>query len=74
MVAVVTCIVVAACRAECCSGGSPPACDSVACGAVIGAGGFSLHERHHRRARDAYRSEAVDRAAILIPGTYEETA
>jgi hypothetical protein len=26
-----------------------------------------LHERHHRRARDAYSPEAVDRAAIFVP-------
>jgi hypothetical protein len=38
----------------------------VAVGAVVGAGAFSLHERHHHRARDAYSPEAVDRAAILI--------
>ena len=39
----------------------------VAAGALVGAGAFSLHERHHRRARDSYSPEAVDRAAILIP-------
>jgi hypothetical protein len=39
----------------------------VAVGAVIGAGAFSLHERHHRRARDASSTEAVDRAAISAP-------
>jgi hypothetical protein len=26
-----------------------------------------LHERHHRRARDAYSPDAVDRAAIFVP-------
>jgi hypothetical protein len=39
----------------------------VAVGAVIGAAAFTLHERHHRRARNAYSPEAVDRAAISIP-------
>lgn len=37
------------------------------CGAAIGAGAFSLHERHHRRALDAYRPDTVDRAAIFVP-------
>ena len=27
---------------------------------------FTLHERHRRRARDAYSPESVDRAAILV--------
>jgi hypothetical protein len=36
-------------------------------GALVGAGAFSLHERHHRRARDADSPVAVDRASILIP-------
>ena len=39
----------------------------LAFGAVIGAGAFFLHHRHHRRARDAYSPEAVDRAAISVP-------
>jgi hypothetical protein len=39
----------------------------VAVGAVIGAAVFTLHERHHRRGRDAYSPEAVDRAAIVVP-------
>jgi hypothetical protein len=34
-------------------------------GAVIGAGAFSFHERHHGRALDTYRPEAVDLVAIL---------
>jgi hypothetical protein len=37
----------------------------VAAGAVIGAVAFTLHERHHRRARDAYNPKVVDRAAIV---------
>jgi hypothetical protein len=28
-----------------------------------------LHELHHRRARDAYSPEAVDRAAVIVPQT-----
>jgi hypothetical protein len=43
----------------------------VAVGAVSGAGVFSLHERHHRRAHAASSPEAVDRAAISIPLSYE---
>ena len=39
----------------------------VAAGAVMVAGAYWLHERHHRRARDAYSPEAVDRAAIVVP-------
>jgi hypothetical protein len=39
----------------------------VAAGTVIGAAAFALHERHHRRARDAYNPEAVDLAAISVP-------
>jgi hypothetical protein len=38
----------------------------VAVGAVIGAGAFSLHERHHRHAREGYSTEAVDQAAIFV--------
>jgi hypothetical protein len=40
---------------------------ALVCGAALGAGAFSLHERHHRHARDAYRPGAVDRAAIFVP-------
>jgi hypothetical protein len=46
----------------------------LACGAVIGAGVFSLHERHHRRARNAYSPEAVDLAAILAPPSQQADA
>jgi hypothetical protein len=41
----------------------------VAVGAIMGAAAFSLHDRHHRRARDAYSPEAVDRAAISVPAS-----
>jgi hypothetical protein len=47
----------------------------VAGGAVIGACAFSLHERHHRRVRDAYSPEAVDRLAIVLsPSERADTA
>jgi hypothetical protein len=47
----------------------------VAGGAVIGARAFSLHERHHRRVRDAYSPEAVDRLAIVLsPSEQADTA
>jgi hypothetical protein len=68
MVAVVNSVVVAACAALVLeAAGVHSLAISLASGALIGAGAFSLHERHHRRARDAYSPEAVDRAAILIP-------
>jgi hypothetical protein len=44
---------------------------SVALGAVIGAAAFTMHERHHRRARDTYSPEAVDLAAIFVPPSKE---
>jgi hypothetical protein len=68
MVAVVNSIVVAACAGLALeAAGVHSLLIPVAVGAVIGAGAFSLHERHHRRARNAYRPEAVDRAAIVYP-------
>ena len=68
MVAVVNSVVVAACvglAVEAAGAGSLaiPVC----VGAVAGAGAFSFHVRHHRRARDAYSPAAVDRAAIFVP-------
>jgi hypothetical protein len=39
----------------------------LAFGAVVGTGALTLHQRHHRRARDAYTPEGVDRAAIFVP-------
>jgi hypothetical protein len=68
MVAVVNSVVVAACAGlVLLAAGVHSLAVPVAVGAVVGAGAFSLHERHHRRARDAYSPGAVDRAAILIP-------
>jgi hypothetical protein len=68
MVAVVNSVVVAACAGlVLVAAGVPSLTIPVAIGAVVGAGAFSLHHRHHRRARDSYSPEAVDQAAILIP-------
>jgi hypothetical protein len=68
MVAVVNSVVVAACAGLVLkAAGVHSLATPVAVGAVIGAGAFSWHERHHRCARDAYSPEAVDRAAIVIP-------
>ena len=67
MVAVVNSVVVAACAGLVLeAAGVRSLAIPVAVGAVVGAGAFTLHERHHRRALDAYSPEAVDRAAILI--------
>ena len=66
MVAVVNSVVVAACTGLVLeSAGVHSLAIPVAVGAVIGAGAFTLQERHHRRALDAYRPGDVDRAAIL---------
>jgi hypothetical protein len=68
MVAVVNSVVVGACAGLTLEGvGVNSLAIPLACGAVIGVGAFSLHERHHRRARDAYSPDEVDLAAILIP-------
>jgi hypothetical protein len=68
MVAVVNSVVVAACAGLVLeAAGVHSLAIPVAVGAVIGAGAFSLHERNHRRARDAYSPDAVDRAAIFVP-------
>jgi hypothetical protein len=68
MVAVVNSVVVAACAGLMLeAAGIHSLAIPVAVGAVVGAAAFALHERHHRRVRDAYRPEAVDQAAILVP-------
>jgi hypothetical protein len=68
MVAVVNSVVVAACSGLVLeAAGVHSLAIPVAVGAVIGIAVFTLHERHHRRARDAFSPEAVDRAAILVP-------
>ena len=68
MVAVVNSVVVAACAGLVVeAAGADSLAIPVCVGAVVGAVAFVLHERHHRRARDAYSPEAVDRAAIFVP-------
>jgi hypothetical protein len=68
MVAVVNSVVVAACAGlALTAAGVNSLALPLACGAVTGAGAFSLHERHHRRTCGAYSAEAVDRAAIVVP-------
>jgi hypothetical protein len=59
MVAVVNSVVMAACAGLLLeAAGLRSLAIPVAGGAVIGACAFSLHERHHRRVRDAYSPEA----------------
>jgi hypothetical protein len=68
MIAVVNSVVVGACAGlVLVAAGVDSLALAVACGAVVGAAAFLLHERHHRRARNAFKPEAVDRAAIFIP-------
>jgi hypothetical protein len=68
MVAVINSVVMAACAGLILEAtGVHLLAVPLACGAVIGTGAFALHERHHRRALNAYRPEAIDRAAILVP-------
>jgi hypothetical protein len=68
MVAVVNSVVVAVCAGLVLeAAGVHSLAIPVAVGGVIGAGAFTLQERHHRRARDSYSPGDVDRAAILIP-------
>jgi hypothetical protein len=67
MIAVVNSIVVAACTGLVLdAAGVDSLAIALACGAAVGAVAFSLHERHHRGARDAYRPQDVDRAAIVV--------
>jgi hypothetical protein len=67
MVAVINSVVLAACAGLALeAAGVTSLAIPLACGAVIGAGAFSLHERHHRHARSASSPEAVDLAAILV--------
>ena len=70
MVAVVNSVVVAGCAGlVLLAAGVHSLAIPIAAGALVGAGAFALHHRHHRRARDSYSPEGVDRAAILIPPT-----
>jgi hypothetical protein len=42
---------------------------TLSAGAVVGASALVLHRTHHRRARDAYKPEMIDRYATLVAGT-----
>ena len=67
MVAVINSVVLAACAGLALeAAGVTSLAIPLACGALIGAGAFSLHERHHRHARSTSSPEAVDLAAILV--------
>ena len=67
MVAVVNSVVVAACAGlVLVAAGIHMLAIPVAVGALVGAGAFTVHERHHRLALDAYSPEDVDRAAISV--------
>ena len=75
MVAVVNSVVVAACAGLALEAlGVDSLATPLALGAVIGAGVLFLHHRHHRRARDAFRPETVDRAAIVVPPSQQAGA
>jgi Na+/H+ antiporter NhaD/arsenite permease-like protein len=76
MVAVVNSVVVAAVAGlALTAAGVDPLAVPLAFAAVVGAGALALHQRHHRRARDAYTPEGVDRAAIFIARSpYADTA
>jgi hypothetical protein len=68
MVAVVNSVVVAAVAGlALAAAGVDPLGLPLAFAAVVGAGALALHQRHHRRARDAYTPEGIDRAAIFVP-------
>jgi hypothetical protein len=67
MIAVVNSVVVAACAGLALdAAGVDALAVTLGCGAAVGAVAFSRHERHHRRARDAYRPQDVDRSAIAV--------
>ncbi len=75
MVAVVNSVVVGACAGLVLeAAGVHSVAIPVAVGAPIGVAAFILHERHHRRARDAYGPETVDRAAIFVPPSQRANA
>jgi hypothetical protein len=73
MVAVINSVVVGACAGLVLdAAGIRTLAIPIAFGALIGAAAFMLQERHHRRARDAYSPEAVDRTAIFVPDQNEK--
>jgi hypothetical protein len=68
MVAMVNSVVVAACAGLVLQAAAVrPSAIPLAVGAIIGAGTLSLHQRHHRHARDVFTPDGVDRAATLVP-------
>jgi hypothetical protein len=42
----------------------------LAAGAFVAVSALAGHRRHHRRARDIYEPEAIDRSATLVAGTH----
>jgi hypothetical protein len=40
---------------------------TLSAGAIVGAAALVVHQTHHRSARDAYRPEEIDQAAIFAP-------
>ena len=49
--------------------GDAPLAVMLAAGAVVAVSALAVHRRHHRRARDAYEPETIDRVATLVAGT-----
>jgi hypothetical protein len=73
MVAVITSVVMAACAGlALVAAGIDSLAIAVALGALIGAGAFSALERHHHRARDAFRPVGVDHAAIFVAAQHSD--
>jgi hypothetical protein len=72
MVAVINSVVIGACAGLVLEvAGIHSLATPVGLGAIVGGAAFTLHERHHRRTRDAYSPEAVDLAAIFVPPLHE---
>ena len=70
MVAVVNSVVIGACAGLLVETlGVRSLAITLAAGATTGIATLSIQRRHHRRASDAYRPEAVDRAAIVVPSS-----
>ena len=69
MVAIVNSVVMGACAGLVLTAlGGASLAVTLAAGAAVGASALSVHWGHHRRARDAYKPEAIDRFATLIAG------
>jgi hypothetical protein len=68
MVAVVNSVVIGACAGLLLEVlGVDSLAITLAAGAIIGVATLSIQRSRHRRARDAHRIDAIDRAAILVP-------